>query len=131
MAFWGRVLLGVVVRITVSVSIVLAGMALYHAFATWQEDNYFAPPGTPLSLSLQALLHASSSSSSSTSSSSLLVALCTPGSMIDVDGHFIHLHCFGGRSPHGDGGDEGDDDDDDGNVRCSTVLLRPSRVSCG
>jgi hypothetical protein len=40
------VLLGVVVRITVSVSIVLAGMALYHAFATWQEDNYFAPPGT-------------------------------------------------------------------------------------
>lgn len=80
MAFWGRVLLGVVVRITVSVSIVLAGMALYHAFATWQEDNYFAPPG----------------------------------SMIDVDGHFIHLHCFGGRSPHGDGGDEGDDDDGEG-----------------
>lgn len=55
MAFWGRVLLGVVVRITVSVSIVLAGMALYHAFATWQEDNYFAPPGT-LSLSLSTSL---------------------------------------------------------------------------
>ena len=56
MAFWGRVLLGVVVRIVVSVSIVLAGMALYHAFATWQEDNYFAPPGTLFSLSLSTSL---------------------------------------------------------------------------
>jgi hypothetical protein len=48
-AFWSSVLLGVVVRIAVSVSIVLAGMALYHAYATWQEDNYFVPPGAALS----------------------------------------------------------------------------------
>lgn len=43
--------------------------------------------------------------------------------MIDVDGHFIHLHCFGGRSPHSDGGDEGDDDDDDGTIVEPTVVF--------
>jgi hypothetical protein len=55
-AFWSSVLLGVVVRIAVSVSIVLAGMALYHAYATWQEDNYFVPPGAALSRSLSLSL---------------------------------------------------------------------------